>query len=100
MENMLFKIFNKIWKDEKTPQDWSKMLISPIHKKGDRLDVSNYRAIALLSIPEKVFSQILLTRIKITTESKSSESQFGFREGRGTIDAIFVTGQLIEKAKE
>ena len=93
MENMLFKIFNKIWKDEKTPQDWSKMLVSPIHKKGDRLDVSNYRAIAFLSIPGKVFSQILLTRIKITTESKSSESQFGFREGRGTIDAIFVTRQ-------
>ncbi len=29
-----------------------------------------------------------------------SESQFGFRPGRRTVDAIFVVRQIIEKAKE
>lgn len=29
-----------------------------------------------------------------------SESQFGFRAGRGTTDAIFVARQILEKAKE
>ena len=76
------------------------MLVSPIFKKGDRLSPSNYRAISLLSIPGKVFSQILLDRMKKQTEICISESQFGFRPERGTVDAIFITRQVLEKAKE
>ena len=100
MVQMLHKISRKVWSEEVTPSDWSKMLVSPIHKKGDRLNPANYRAISLLSIPGKVFSQILLDRIKIKTEECLKESQFGFRPNRGTIDAIFVTRQIFEKARE
>ena len=53
MVKMLVKIVGKVWYEEKSPKDWSRMLIS-IYKKGDKLDPSNYRAIALLSIPGKV----------------------------------------------
>ena len=35
-----------------------------------------------------------------TVESFLKESQFGFRQGRGTVDAIFIIRQVIEKAKE
>ena len=97
---MLHKIFLKTWHTEKPPKDWSKMLVSPIFKKGDRLSPANYRAISLLSIPGKIFSQILLDRMKTQTEKRLRESQFGFRPGRGTVDAIFVTRQILEKAKE
>ena len=100
MVNMLHKIFCKIWETEITPKDWSKMLVSPIFKKGDRLSPSNYRAISLLSIPGKVFNQISLDRMKKQTVIYISESQFGFRPERGTVDAIFITRQVLEKAKE
>ena len=33
-------------------------------------------------------------------KSSISDSQFGFRPGRGTTDAIFIIRKLIEKAKE
>ena len=75
-------------------------MISPIHKKGDKLDPANYRAISLLSIPGKVFSRILLNKMKAKVEEALGESQFGFREGRGTMDATFVVRQIMEKAKE
>jgi hypothetical protein len=97
---MLEKIFCKIWDEEISPTDWQKMLVSPIHKKGDKLDPANYRAISLLSIPGKVFSRILLNKMKAKVEEALGESQFGFREGRGTVDAIFVVRQIMEKAKE
>ena len=76
------------------------MIITPIHKKGDKLNAENYRAIALLSIPGKVFCKILMCRYSNIIEESISDSQFGFRPGRGTIDAIFIVRQIIEKARE
>ena len=76
---MLEKIFNLIWNVESTPKDWSRMVVTPIHKKGDKLNPENYRAISLLSIPGKVFCRILLDRMKAKTEEVTGESQFGFR---------------------
>ena len=100
MVEMLHKIFNLILKQEATPQDFSKMVITPIHKKGDRLDPQNYRAIALLSIPGKIFLRILVERMKDKVKIKLKETQYGFRAGRGNIGAIFIVRQIFEKAKE
>ena len=76
------------------------MLVTPIHKKGDTSNPENYRAISLLSIPGKVFNRILLNKIREKTEAFSSNTQFGFRPNKGTVDAIFVVRQIMEKAKE
>ena len=100
MIDMLHKIFNLILSSEKTPSDFSKMIVCPVYKKGDKLLMTNYRAIALLSIPGKIFLKILLERMKAKVDRKLKESQYGFRAGRGTVDAIFVVRQLMEKAKE
>ena len=65
MTNMLHKIFNKILLEEETPIDWSKMIVTLIHKNGNKLNPANYQAISLKSIPGKVFNHVLLPRIKI-----------------------------------
>ena len=94
---MLNKIFNAIWVHEKSPKDLARMLFIPIHKKGDKLNPGNERAIPLLSIPGKVFSRILLNYMNLKA---TCESQFGFRPGRCTVDAIFIVRQVIKKAQE
>ena len=38
--------------------------------------------------------------MKDKVDEKLGESQFGFRPGRGTVDTIFITCQIIEKARE
>lgn len=58
--NMLHKIFNKILSKEKTPYDWSEMIVTPIYKKGNKLNPASYRTISLLPIPGKVFNHVLL----------------------------------------
>ena len=52
MMQMLEKISKQVWKEEKSPKDWSWMLVSPIHKKGDKLDPANYCMI--MSLMESV----------------------------------------------
>ena len=98
---MLDKIFNKIWDSEKTLKDFSRMVVTPVHKKGDRHFPENYCAIALLSIPGEIFLRILLERMKEKMDNKHRESQYGFRVGRGTIDAIYSqTDHRESKGKE
>lgn len=96
----LHMLFNKVWNEEKLPLDRSKIIVTPIHKKGSKLDPSNYRAISLISIPGKVFTHVLLQRVKDQSEGFITDNQFGFRPNRGTTDAIFIAHQIIEKTKE
>lgn len=50
---------NEIWEEERTPKEWSKATLIPIHKKGDRSNPDNYRGIALLSVAGKVLTRLL-----------------------------------------
>ena len=98
--NVLHKLFNKVLSTNEVPSEWSKIMVTPIYKKGDTSNPENYRPISLLSIPGKVFNRILLEKIRERTETFTSNTQFGFRPNKGTIDAIFIVRQITEKAKE
>lgn len=100
MRQLLLKIINTAWTEGEIPEDWSKGMITPVFKKGDKLDPANYRAITLLSIPGKLFCRMVLNRIQDTIEDHLGEEQCGFRSSRGTTDAIFIVRQVLEKAKE
>lgn len=59
----LEKLFNTILESGTYPSEWSKGLVVPIHKKGDKNVVTNYRGITLLSSLGKLFTQILNSRL-------------------------------------
>ena len=77
--------------------DWKKMSVTPIHRKNDKLNPENYRAISLLSTPGKLFNKCILNKIVNEVNLKLSENPFGFRPIRGTTGAIFMLCQIIEK---
>ena len=62
------------------------------------MDVNNYRGITVLSCLCKLFTRIINTRLNYFSEIEGnlSETQFGFRKGRGTTDCIFILHGLIE----
>ena len=98
----LHKLFQLIWTRESVPQEFKDSNILPIYKrKGGRSSCDNYRGISLLSTAGKILARILLRRLlENVTENTLSESQCGFRPGRGTSDMIFVARQLQEKSRE
>jgi len=77
--------------------DWKKAVITPIHKKKDRLDCNNYREVSLLCHYDKLFTSILQRRLKARTDEIVSEEQAGFRAGGSMIDQIFSFRQIAEK---
>ena len=61
---VLHSVCQQIWKTEQWPQHWKRSLFIPISKKGNAIEASNYRTIALMSHASKVMLKILQARLK------------------------------------
>ena len=64
--------------------------IIPIHKKGDRNDLNNYRPISILPVFSKIFEKGLHTQLYSYFEKNNlfSNFQYGFRKKRSTKNAL------------
>ena len=70
-----------------------------IYKKGDPGDCGNYRPINLSNAAYKIYAMILLKRLLAAgADSRVWSSQFGFRPGRSTDDALHCVRRAMERA--
>ena len=81
---------------------WNESVITPLHKKGNKSDPDNYRAIAVSSVMGKLFSTILLERlIKYRKDSfPDPPNQSGFTKGAQTYDHILTMNTIASKYKK
>ena len=94
---MVRQLFNEIIKRNNfTLEEWKKVKIKVIHKKGDVENVSNYRPMCSLLALYKLFSTILYGRIDPMLDQKQAEYQAGFRKTYQTSDQL-ATYRLIEQ---
>ena len=96
----LHKICTDVWHTGEWPNDWTKSIILPLHKKGSTSKCDNYRTLALISHASKVILHIIHNRIRYYLDWQISQEQAGFVKGRGTRDQILNIRQLIEKSYE
>ena len=94
----LCKLFNTVFDKGYFPEKWTDGFIVPLHKKGSKAEVENYRGITLLSTFGKLFTRILNNRLNEWAETYHVyiEAQAGFRRQMGTIDNVFVLHGLIK----
>ena len=59
------------------PKQWDKAVVVAIFKKGDRLDPSNYRPIALLDTCYKLYARVLQRRIADAVDDSIRKTQYG-----------------------
>ena len=93
----LWDIIKRIWEKEEIPTEWQEAVVVPIHKKGEKEDCGNYRGISLLSIPYKVMSKIILSRLEYYSNELIGEHQAGFIRGRSTTNQIFILKEIVAK---
>ena len=58
--NIIFKTYLRT---DKFPLEWKKASIVPIHKKGDKQTILNYRPVSLLPICGKILKRMLYNEI-------------------------------------
>ena len=56
---VLHSIWQLVWKTQQWPQDWKFSVFTPIPKKGNAKECSNYHTIPLMSYPSQVILQAL-----------------------------------------
>ena len=60
---VLYSICQQIWKTQQWPQNWKKSVFTPIPKKSNAKECSNYRTTALISHASKVMLKVLQARL-------------------------------------
>ena len=66
-------------------------MIVPLYKgKRERTECKNYRGIGLLSVVGKIYSGILVDRVRRVTRGLNEGEQRGFRAGKGCVEQTFT----------
>jgi len=98
---VLIRLFNTVLKDS-YPSEWAVGALVPLLKpKGNAFVMDDYRGIAVGPAIAKIYSIVMNTRGDKWAEANKQRAhgQFGFRHGRGTVQAMFVLRHTIEKYK-
>jgi hypothetical protein len=76
--SMLHPLFEKIRTEGKMPNDWKCGLLVNLPKKGDITNCDNWQGITLFSVPSKVLTPVLLSRIKKRVKIKTPKGTSRF----------------------
>eukprot|EP00798_Chlamydomonas_sp_ICE-L_P023896 gene23896-biopygen18400 len=96
----LHRVISVTWPSGRCPQSWKEATLTYIYKgKEDKLLPDNYRGISLLLVCSKVYTNVLMDRLKPTIEPTMHEAQCGFRASRGCADQLFTMRRFCELSK-
>ena len=97
MINSLHKIFQIVDVTMEIPDEWNKMAIRTLHKKGSKYLMENKRGLFLTSIISKVYERLVKYRNEVTMREKRSPWQMGGEKERSCTDNLFITYSVIER---
>ena len=85
----------------KLPTKWKDALVIPVHEKGKKEDVTNYKPISLLCVVSKVLEQCIFKHFKDFLRPLFVNAQHGFLQGRSTVTQLLAfyheIGQSLDK---
>lgn len=90
------RLFNQIYNTGNFPSKWLTSLFVPLPKKNNTTRCEDHRLISLMSHTLKIFLKVIHYRISTKCESAVGSSQFGFRRGLGTREALVATQVLVQ----
>lgn len=94
-------IFQRSLDEGTFPRQWREAQIVPIHKKGSKLDVSNYRGVSLLNNFGKMLEKIVYGHIYAATKLCIPASQHGFVKSRSVnTNLLELTNYIVNVMKD
>ena len=98
----LSTIFQKNYEQKKIPEQWSVSKVIPLHNKGPKNQIENYRPISNLCSTSKVFEKLILKRLleinSIYNGDITGKHQHGFKKQKSTSTLTLQLQSLIARA--
>ena len=89
-------LFKNSYNTGSIPQEWKTANVIPVHKKGSKDDVENYRPISLTCLIMKTFERILKEELLAKTNHLLDSHQHGFLKQKScTINMIVFTDNIV-----
>ena len=82
------------------PTAWKEARVTPVHKKRDKNDPTNYRPISLLSVVSKILERVIVEQLTCHLDRHHliSHRQYGFRKGRSASDLLLLLARTWHEA--
>ncbi len=97
LSSALAMLFNRSLNEATFPESWKKANITPIFKKGDRNNHTNYRPISLLSTVSKLFEKVVYKHIYNHIRHYISPNQSGFLPNHSAVTQLLEINHNILK---
>ncbi|KAH9087480.1 hypothetical protein Ae201684P_000887 [Aphanomyces euteiches] len=93
--------FNSCWTHKRIPQGWKQSVTELIHKKGDPMDPSNWRPLALQSTLYKLYITVVKSRFSTWLEcnNRFNNAQKGFRAFNGCHEHNFLSQSVMDTTR-
>jgi hypothetical protein len=97
-------LFRKIYEQRSIPDQWKIAKILPLHKKGNKNQIENYRPIANLCCASKIFEKLILKQIHYLENTNNldltGKQQHGFKKSKSTATAGLLLQSIIARAAD
>lgn len=95
----LMLVFRKSLAEGCVPNVWKLANVTPLHKKGSKLDKENYRPVSLTSVPCKILESIIRDKIMdhLKRNNIINEHQHGFVPRKACVTNLLETTDFITR---
>ncbi|CAF0993956.1 unnamed protein product [Didymodactylos carnosus] len=96
----LIRICQDMYEKGEWPRDFTKAIIVTMEKKPNATEYADHRTLSLIPHASKIMLKVLAKRLEAKTQYFIGKTQFGFRRGCETKEAIGVMRMLYERCLE
>lgn len=88
---VLARLINLSFETGTFPEKLKLSIVKPLHKKGDKKNVANYRPLVLSPVFAKIFEKAMHLKLMSFFKKHNTikQAQFGFQNGKSTSQAMF-----------
>lgn len=95
----LLTLINRIIEKDELEESLKLANVASIYKKGNSSDLANYRPISLLQTFYKILASLIKERIDSGLDEWLTKTQYGFRQGRSTAQAIYLARRILDMSE-
>jgi hypothetical protein len=101
LASLLCDMFDLCLRQGRIPESWKHARISPLHKKGDLHDPTNYRLLAVSSCLYRLYANVVrhIMTDWCVDNKKVPDTQFGFYPKRNTLQPMFILRHVVGAAR-